>query len=81
MTTAVTRELLENLQKEGYTFLVAENQASFDWYTFIPVKWDEEYFMNETIKYSFDDHMILSISEALRSLRFEDYLNHEVILP
>lgn len=81
MRVTITRELLIYLQNNGFTFLVAENQAKFDWYIFTPVDWNEDAFFAECLTTSFDDHMILSIVEALNSFRFEDYLNHEVILP
>lgn len=77
----MSKELLMHLKSEGYTYLVAEGQASNDWYTFTPVKWDEETFFDNCIYNDFDDHMILSIHEALETFLFEDYLNHEVILP
>ena len=81
MTTAVTRELLVWLHDEGYTYLIAEDQAENDWYVFKPVQWDEEAFFAECLTSDFDDHMILSIAEALNTFQIEDYLNHEVILP
>lgn len=81
MKVDLTKQLLEWLSSEGYTYLVAENQAANDWYVFEPVKWDDDAFFAECLTVGFEDHMILSISEALRSLYFEDYLNHEVVLP
>lgn len=77
----MSKELLLHLKSEGYTYLVAEGQASQDWYTFTPVKWDEEKFFDECIYNDFDEHMILSIHDALETFMYEDYLNHEVIMP
>lgn len=81
MITPMNRDLLLHLHETGYNYLVAENQAQNDWYVFEPVKWNEDAFFAECLTTSFDDHMILSIAEALNSFHYEDYLNHEVILP
>ena len=81
MKVALTKELLNYLHNEGYTYLVAENQAANDWYTFKPVEWDHDAFFAECLTTDFDDHMILSIQDALRTFLFEEYLNHEVVMP
>jgi len=81
MKVPLTKELLLHLKEEQYTYLVAENQAQQQWYVFKPVDWNEEAFSNECLTNDFDDHMILNIDSALDVFMYEDYLNHEVILP
>jgi len=81
MKQPLTKQLLEWLSLNGYNYLVAENQAQFDYYEFIPVKWNIDDFQNATMDYAFDKNIILSITDALHSFHLEDYSNHDVILP
>jgi hypothetical protein len=79
MEQQLTPELLIYLKSEGYTMLVGEGQADWDEYVYTPVKWDVEAFLNDTMKYSFDDHSIYIIDEMLK-LEFDRYYMHRVIL-
>jgi len=80
MKEALTRELLLRLQEEGYTMLIAENQADQDNYIFTPFKYNVDEFTDTHITTDLEDDMILVIQEAL-TMNFEDFLNHKVILP
>lgn len=81
MRTRLTKDLLNYLHSEEFTYLIAEYQDINDWYIFNPVKWDNETFYYRCIYHGCEDHMIFSIKEVLNTFLFEDYLNHEVILP
>lgn len=67
MEQALTKVLLENLQSQGYTHLVAEDQLDRDQYTFKPVKWDEATFQENAESSEFDDHMVLAIGQILKA--------------
>lgn len=81
MEQKITKELLQFLLAEGYTYLVAENQATRDIYVFLPVDWDEDAFNADLMYYSYDDHMIISVKDALLYWQVEDYLTHTIIMP
>jgi hypothetical protein len=79
MEQQLTHELLRSLKEKGYTMLVGEGQADWDEYVYTPVAWDVDAFLNDTMKYSFDDHAIDIIDEMLK-LDSGLYYMHRVIL-
>jgi len=83
MTAPLSKQLLEWLLSKGYNYLVAENQSQYDYYQFTPVKWDIDTYQNELFKHNSDTHIILSISDSLKTLMLlaDGYLNHDVNLP
>lgn len=66
MEHQLTHKILHRLQMEGYTILVAENQGENDSYTYTPVDWDVDAFLNETMTTNFDQHAIDIIDELLK---------------
>lgn len=81
MVQNLSRHLGKRLQNAGYTFLVAENQASRDQYIFEPTRWEVDVFLDGCILTTFDDHAILIISEMLNDSDDEIYSNHQVVIP
>lgn len=80
MEQQITHELLRSLKEKGYTMLVGEGQADWDEYVYTPVNWDVDAFLNDTMKYSFDDHAIDIIDEMLK-VDFQFLYMHRVIVP
>lgn len=61
----MTLDLLQKLQREGYTYLVADGQARNDKYDFRPVKWDREAFFNECVHFDFPEDAIFSVDDLI----------------
>lgn len=80
MRTPLTKELLLHLQEEGYTMLIAADQADNENYVFTPFKYEVDDFTNNNLTSDLEDDMILVIDQALQ-MNFEDYMNHDVIVP
>lgn len=80
MKHRLTPELLHYLKKEGYTMLVGIDQSILKDYTYTPVAWNINEYLNNTDDIDYGLHPVHMIDELLK-LDLRHYFTYRVILP